>query len=179
MLRRSPGSKSRRASWAISSRRAALRHLPAGRSTRLDRRRFGADPHLQTGVVADPETDADAQAHGVAEPQPESRADTHANCHSEANADSPLTPGRPEEARPRAVSSESGVEQWKLVGLITRRSSVRIRPPQPPHSRTHRRAFRSELGGVSRRHTTRAREAWPAVCRRPTPATLSPEVGAC
>ncbi len=33
---------------------------------------------------------------------------------------------------PRAVSSESGVEQWKLVGLITRRSSVRIRPPQPP-----------------------------------------------
>ena len=24
-----------------------------------------------------------------------------------------------------------GVEQWKLVGLITRRSSVRIRPPLP------------------------------------------------
>ena len=27
-------------------------------------------------------------------------------------------------------SSLGGVEQWKLVGLITRRSSVRIRPPQ-------------------------------------------------
>ena len=26
--------------------RAALRHLPARRSPRLDRRRFGADPHL-------------------------------------------------------------------------------------------------------------------------------------
>ena len=116
--------------------------VPPGGAHGLDRRRVGADPDLQTADVADPQTDADREAHGVAEPQPQSWADAHAEAHAEADANSPLTPGRAEDARSRAVSSESGVEQWKLVGLITRRSSVRIRPPQPPHSRTHRRAFR-------------------------------------
>ena len=47
--------------------------VPAGRGTRLDRRRVGADPDLQTAAVADPEAVADAQAERVAEPQPEPR----------------------------------------------------------------------------------------------------------
>ena len=37
-----------------------------------------------------------------------------------------------------AVYSGRGVEQRQLVGLITRRSSVRIRPPQPnPEFKPH------------------------------------------
>ena len=31
----------------------------------------------------------------------------------------------------RALSTRCGVEQWQLVGLITRRSQVRVLPPLP------------------------------------------------
>ena len=36
------------------------------------------------------------------------------------------------------VGSCCGVEQWQLVGLITQRSAVRIRPPRPHRHRTCR-----------------------------------------
>ena len=34
-------------------------------------------------------------------------------------------------AHPEPVEGRRGVEQWQLVGLITRRSLVRIQPPLP------------------------------------------------
>ena len=66
--------------------------------------------------------------------------DTHTDTHTDAEADhrsdadthsdAALNAGSAGSLPSRAVSSAGGVEQWKLVGLITRRSSVRIRPPQ-------------------------------------------------
>jgi len=63
-------SNSRHASSATSSRESSSTSSFRRGSPRLDRRCVGADPDLQTVGVADPQTNADTQAHGVAEPQP-------------------------------------------------------------------------------------------------------------
>ncbi len=64
------------------------------------------------------------------DPDPDSDAKGDHRPNTDTHTDLPLSVRSAGSRRSRAVSSAGGVEQWKLVGLITRRSSVRIRPPQ-------------------------------------------------
>src|ERR1035441_8126864 len=54
-----------------------------------------------------------------------------------------------------ALNCLGGVEQWQLVGLITRRSPVRVRPPQPLKlavvrgCRSPVRTIRAPIGGIA------------------------------
>ncbi len=54
-----------------------------------------------------------------------------ANAEAEAFGDEGDIPPLTDSGRSAKVSSPRGVEQRQLVGLITRRSEVRILPPQP------------------------------------------------
>ena len=105
-------------------RRAPLRHRAAARWPSREWRCIGSASHVPATV----HTDTEPIRIGKAKPDPDS--DGEALDPSLADADTALIQPFARSAPPRAVSSESGVEQWKLVGLITRRSSVRIRPPQ-------------------------------------------------
>ncbi len=105
-------------------RRAPVHHPAPGQPHSGDRRRVSAAAPVQATINADPEPI------GFRKAEPDSHPDRTAGDGSLAVANPALTKGSAGSAPLRAVSSGSGVEQWKLVGLITRRSSVRIRPPQ-------------------------------------------------
>ena len=106
--------------------RAAVRDRSRERGAPVDRRRVGANPDVQTIALADRHSLNLSQAERDAQSEPKSWSDSVPEPH----ADAALIAVSAKRAMPCAVSSEGGVEQWKLVGLITRRSSVRIRPPQ-------------------------------------------------
>src|SRR5438552_18023176 len=63
-----------------------------------------------------------------------------------------------------SVRTRRGVEQWQLVGLITRRSEVRILPPLPTAERRRERAaMSSRAGSNNRRFSGGQSEAEPPV----------------
>jgi hypothetical protein len=105
-------------------RRAPVHPEAPGQPHSRDRRRISSRARVHDTINADPEPI------GFRKAEPDSHPDRTSRDGSLAVANPALTLGSAGSAPPRAVSSGSGVEQWKLVGLITRRSSVRIRPPQ-------------------------------------------------
>jgi hypothetical protein len=109
-------------------RRAPVHHPAAAQRRPRHRWCVSSDARVPAAIHADTEPV------GFRNAEPDSDPDREAGDGSLAVAIATLIRGSPGSAQPRAVSSGSGVEQWKLVGLITRRSSVRIRPPQPPLS---------------------------------------------
>jgi hypothetical protein len=89
---------------------------------------------------------------------------------------SPLPLLRLTDAPRLPIIGSRGVEQRQLVGLITRRSAVRIRPPQPTGSRQEP----SRPGGFRRFRGARGRPVGPPAhrVRRPCPLCAFPRSGA-